>query len=150
MQACSNYAPSTPQATFKCTFSCSLLLCFAASGSETAYQPPVQDEAEAVPFKSMLVQEGDPPMGRPVIQSKDANLTAEPPSASWGSATGVTPFVQSSTAPVSGVRAEGVTSHVPVEAPTEVVQVCCPLPAPICCEYVLPCFTKLKVMSSQA
>ena len=77
----------------------------------------------------MLVQEGDPPMGRPVILSKEATLLAQPPSAAWGSAAGagVAPYTQPSVAPGSNVQAggvTGVTSHVPVEAPTQVVQVC--------------------------
>ena len=71
----------------------------------------------------MLVQEGDPPVGRPVIQSKEATLTAQPPSASWGSAAGFAPYVQTSSVPFGGVQAEGpVTSG--FEAPRQVEQVC--------------------------
>ena len=91
-----------------------LCMCFAGLGSGYEVQPEVDT-------KSMLVQEGDPPMGRPVILSKEANLLAQPPSASWGSAAGATPFVQPS---VQTGDVTGVTSHVPVDAPTQVVQVC--------------------------
>ena len=99
--------------------------------------PYQQAEPAFVPTESMLVQEGDPPMGRPVILSKEANLLVQPPSASWGPASGVTPitqnnFTQSSSVPVDtlqgdSVQATGITSHVPVEAPTQVEQVICML-----------------------
>lgn len=100
----------------------------AAAGSGFQVQP--QAEATPVDTRSMLVQEGDPPMGRPVILSKESTLLAQPPSATWGSAanTGFAPYMQSSAAPGSSMQAEGVTgvtSHVPVETPTQVVQVCC-------------------------
>ena len=100
----------------------------AAAGSEFQVQPQVEP-ATPVDTKSMLVQEGDPPMGRPVILSKEATLLAQPPSAAWGSAAsaGFAPYMQSSAAPGSSVQAggvTGVTSHVPVETPTQVVQVC--------------------------
>lgn len=92
---------------------------YAGSGFEQA----VQSETEVTPFRSMLVQEGDPPMGRPVILSKEATLLPEPPSASWGSAGGVTPALQPSSVPAADMT--GVTSQSPFDIPTQVdTQVC--------------------------
>ena len=110
-----------------CVMTMICLWCAAAARSE--FQVPPQAEATPVDTKSMLVQEGDPPMGRPVILSKEATLLPQPPSAAWGSAggAGFAPDMQPSAGPGSSVQAggvTGVTSHVPVEAPMQVVQVC--------------------------
>lgn len=75
-------------------------------------------------------------MGRPVILSKEATLLAQPPSAAWGSAasTGFASYSQPSAAPASNAQTgavTGITSHVPVETPTQVVQVCFHLTASI-------------------
>lgn len=98
----------------------------AGAGSEVEFE----GQAEGVPVdtRSMLVQEGDPPMGRPVILSKEAILLAQPPSAAWGSAAGagVAPYTHPGAVPGSNVQAGGVTAvtpHVPVQAPTQGVQV---------------------------
>ena len=85
-------------------------------------------EAEVTPdTRSMLVQEGDPPMGRPVILSKETTLLAQPPSASWGSAAGVTPTLQTTGVQTGSVT--GVTSGAPMDTSTEVLQVCSSTPA---------------------
>ena len=98
------------------------LLCIwcAASGSE--FKGHSQAETTPVDTRSMLVQEGDPPMGRPVILSKEATLLAQPPSAAWGSA-GSTGF-DSSTQP-SASAAPLPASSAPVDEPAQVGQVCC-------------------------
>lgn len=96
-------------------------ICHAGSRSDQVVYP----EADMRPdTKSMLVQEGDPPMGRPVILSNEATLSPEPPSASWGSAAGViTPALQPSFVQTHG-SVTGVTSQPPMGTPTEVPQVC--------------------------
>ena len=83
-------------------------MCCAAESQEPAFGSQLQPEAEFPPPRSMLVQEGDPPMGRPVIQSKEATLTPQPPSASWGSAGGFAPYVQSPSVSYGGVSNEGL------------------------------------------
>lgn len=92
----------------------------AALGSE--FQGQYQAETTPVDTRSMLVQEGDPPMGRPVILSKEATLLAQPPSAAWGSA-GSTEFA--SPMQPSTSAAPLPASSAPVDAPAQVVQVCC-------------------------
>ncbi|KAL3153612.1 hypothetical protein ABBQ32_013217 [Trebouxia sp. C0010 RCD-2024] len=92
----------------------------------------VYPEADMRPdTKSMLVQEGDPPMGRPVILSNEATLSPEPPSASWGSAAGViTPALQPSFVQTHG-SVTGVTSQPPMGTPTEVPQSTVGVEAPV-------------------
>lgn len=94
----------------------------AAPGSE--FKGYSQAETTRVDTRSMLVQEGDPPMGRPVILSKEATLVAQPPSAAWGSA-GSTAYDSSVQPSVSVSAAPLPASSVPVDEPVQVGQVCC-------------------------
>ena len=125
------------------------IVCICHAGSMSQQQ--VYPQAEATPdTRSMLVQEGDPPMGRPVILSKEANLLPEPPSASWGSAAGVTPALQTTGVQTGSVT--GITSEAPTS--TEVLQVCSSIPCcsvSFCllkqtCQYFVPCCS-LAVLS---